>query len=32
VVVFDRSTHNPQLQQPEEFNQMLRRVWADTVG
>jgi pimeloyl-ACP methyl ester carboxylesterase len=31
VVVFDRSTHNPQLQQPEEFNQMLRRVWTDAA-
>jgi pimeloyl-ACP methyl ester carboxylesterase len=28
LVVFDRSTHNPQLQQPDEFNQLLRRVWA----
>jgi pimeloyl-ACP methyl ester carboxylesterase len=28
VVTFDRSTHNPQLQQPESFNELLRRVWA----
>lgn len=28
VVVFDRSTHNPQLQQPDDFNAMLRRLWA----
>jgi pimeloyl-ACP methyl ester carboxylesterase len=28
LVVFDRSTHNPQLQQPDEFNDLLRRVWA----
>ena len=28
LVVFDRSTHNPQLQQPDEFNDLLRRLWA----
>lgn len=28
LVVFDRSTHNPQLQQPDEFNELLRRTWV----
>lgn len=28
VVVLDRSAHNPQLQQPDEFNALLRRVWS----
>ncbi len=28
MVVFDKATHNPQLQQPDEFNAMLRRVWS----
>ena len=28
VVVFDRSTHNPQLEQSKEFNEMLRRLYA----
>jgi pimeloyl-ACP methyl ester carboxylesterase len=27
-VVFDRSSHNPQLQEPEAFNQLLREVWG----
>lgn len=26
LVVFDRSTHNPQVQQSHEFNEMLRRL------
>ena len=26
--VFDKSTHNPQLQQAGEFNEMLRQTWA----
>jgi pimeloyl-ACP methyl ester carboxylesterase len=28
VVVFDRSTHNPQLQEPDAFNAFLRQTWA----
>jgi pimeloyl-ACP methyl ester carboxylesterase len=32
VVVFERSTHNPQLQQPDEFNALLRRVWSAVDG
>lgn len=27
-VVFDGSSHNPQLEEPERFNDLLRRVWA----
>lgn len=30
IVVFDDSTHNPQLQQPEAFNQLLHDTWAST--
>jgi pimeloyl-ACP methyl ester carboxylesterase len=30
-VVFDRSTHNPQLEEPEPFNNMLRDLWS-SVG
>lgn len=28
LVVFDRSTHNPQMQEPQEFNDLLREVWS----
>jgi len=28
VVVFDRSTHNPQVEQSTEFNEMLRRLYS----
>ena len=27
LVVFERSSHNPQLQEPQAFNQLLREVW-----
>lgn len=27
LVVFEQSTHNPQLQEPEEFNNLLRTIW-----
>jgi pimeloyl-ACP methyl ester carboxylesterase len=27
LVVFERSSHNPQLQEPQAFNQLLRDVW-----
>jgi pimeloyl-ACP methyl ester carboxylesterase len=28
VVVFEHSTHNPQLQEPDAFNQLLRDLWG----
>lgn len=28
VVVFDHSTHNPQMQEAEAFNALLRRTWS----
>jgi pimeloyl-ACP methyl ester carboxylesterase len=28
VVVFDRSAHNPQREEPEAFNRLLRELWA----
>jgi pimeloyl-ACP methyl ester carboxylesterase len=28
VVVFEQSAHNPQLQEPEAFNALLRETWA----
>ncbi len=28
VVVFEQSTHNPQLQEPEAFNALVRETWA----
>ncbi len=28
IVIFRDSSHNPQLQEPERFNDLLRRVWA----
>jgi pimeloyl-ACP methyl ester carboxylesterase len=28
VIVFDRSAHNPQLEEPEALNRLLREVWA----
>lgn len=28
VVVFERSAHNPQIQEPEAFNALLRKVWG----
>lgn len=31
VVVFERSTHNPQLEEPEAFNRMLRDLWAEVT-
>jgi pimeloyl-ACP methyl ester carboxylesterase len=27
VVVFEDSSHNPRLQEPERFNRFLREVW-----
>jgi pimeloyl-ACP methyl ester carboxylesterase len=27
LVVFERSTHTPQLEEPEEFNRLLRELW-----
>jgi pimeloyl-ACP methyl ester carboxylesterase len=29
VVAFEDSAHNPQIQEPERFNQLLREVWAE---
>ena len=31
VVVFEQSTHNPQLQEPEAFNALVRETWAAAV-
>lgn len=31
VVVFERSTHNPQLQEPDAFNRLLRDVWGSVA-
>jgi pimeloyl-ACP methyl ester carboxylesterase len=28
VIVFDRSSHNPQLHEPDAFNDFLRKLWA----
>lgn len=30
VVVFEHSSHNPQLQEPEGFNRFLQDLWATT--
>lgn len=32
LVVFESSAHNPQLEEPERFNDLLRRVWSDAEG
>jgi pimeloyl-ACP methyl ester carboxylesterase len=29
IVVFEQSAHNPQLQEPERLNALLRGVWAE---
>jgi len=29
IVEFDRSTHSPQLTEPDRFNALLREVWRD---
>ncbi len=29
IVVFEQSAHNPQLEEPERFNALLRGVWAE---
>lgn len=31
LVVFERSGHNPQLEEPERFNDLLRTVWASSA-
>jgi pimeloyl-ACP methyl ester carboxylesterase len=28
VIVFEQSTHNPQLQEPDAFNALLRQTWT----
>ena len=32
LVVFDRSAHNPQLEEPDGFNELLRDTWTLTLG
>lgn len=32
IEVFVRSTHNPQLQEPEPFNELLRALWAEAAS
>lgn len=32
VVVFEQSAHNPQLQEPEAFNALVRETWARRSG
>ncbi len=31
MVVFSDSAHNPQMEEPEKFNDLLRRTWARTA-
>ena len=32
LIVFDRSAHNPQLEEPAAFNALLRETWTMTLG